>query len=229
MSTEIFPAATVIVLRDTEHGLEVLLLRRSKAVAFAGGSWVFPGGRIDPADYQGGDDIERAARQAAIRETLEEAALNINEIDLQYYSHWTAPQGTPKRFATWFYLARVTAEAQVAVDGGEIDQYQWYQPEQALEAFHHKHIQLLPPTFVTLTELARCRSVDEAFAMSLQREVPEYLPKPTIFGDGLCMLYPGDAGYETENNQLEGPRHRFWIMPEGYRYEKTDEGYSVKR
>src|SRR5262249_22587229 len=45
------PAATVVLVRDGERGLEVLLGRRSSKLAFHGGAWVFPGGRIDPVDY----------------------------------------------------------------------------------------------------------------------------------------------------------------------------------
>ncbi len=58
------PAATVVLLRDGETGLEVLLARRSSKLAFHGGAWVFPGGRIDPDDYADApDDLPRAARR----------------------------------------------------------------------------------------------------------------------------------------------------------------------
>ena len=60
------PAATVVILRDGAHGLEVLLGRRSSKLAFHGGAWVFPGGRIDPEDYgDAPDDLASAARRAA--------------------------------------------------------------------------------------------------------------------------------------------------------------------
>ena len=42
-------AATVILLRDTDTGLETLMLRRNSKIAF-GGMWVFPGGRVDDED-----------------------------------------------------------------------------------------------------------------------------------------------------------------------------------
>lgn len=221
MTKAIFPAATVVILRDSVNGLEVLLLRRAKAVAFAGGSWVFPGGRIDPADYAGGDDIELAARNAAVRETMEEASLPIADSDLEYYSHWTAPEETPKRFATWFFMAAIAADVDVIVDGGEIDLHQWYTPADALAAVNRQEIQLLPPTFVTLFELSNYQTVEEALAYSRARPTPSYLPKMTFVDDGVCMLYPGDAGYETKQNDIDGDRHRFWMMPDGWRYEKT--------
>ena len=44
------PAATTVLLRDGEDGVEVLLMRRNQASGFVPGAWVFPGGRVDPAD-----------------------------------------------------------------------------------------------------------------------------------------------------------------------------------
>jgi len=88
-------AATVVLLRDTGTGSgpEVYLLRRVSTMAFAAGMYVFPGGRVDPADS--GDDIgwvgpsahawaeplsagvplARALVCAAVRETFEECGV----------------------------------------------------------------------------------------------------------------------------------------------------------
>ena len=44
------PAATVVLLRDGRDGPEAYLQRRPAGMGFAGGLWVFPGGRVDEAD-----------------------------------------------------------------------------------------------------------------------------------------------------------------------------------
>jgi 8-oxo-dGTP pyrophosphatase MutT (NUDIX family) len=44
------PAATVVLLRDGADGPEALLMRRHERSGFVPGAWVFPGGRVDPAD-----------------------------------------------------------------------------------------------------------------------------------------------------------------------------------
>lgn len=77
------PAATLVIFRERLGGPpEFLMVERAKAMVFAGGALVFPGGRVDPGDRAlaatlgiGGDD--GAARIAAIRETIEEAGLPI--------------------------------------------------------------------------------------------------------------------------------------------------------
>ncbi len=75
------PAATVLLLRDTPQGLEVLMTRRSPSASFAPGAYVFPGGAIDPADAQAREAVARRPTQgdlgvtqavAAIRESFEE-------------------------------------------------------------------------------------------------------------------------------------------------------------
>ena len=76
------PAATLIVMRDIAGAEpEILMVERAKAMVFAGGAMVFPGGRIDPADEALAEAIgtgeDGAARIAAIRETIEEAGLAI--------------------------------------------------------------------------------------------------------------------------------------------------------
>jgi 8-oxo-dGTP pyrophosphatase MutT (NUDIX family) len=46
----IHPAATVLLLRESDAGLQVLLTQRAAGLAFMGGLWVFPGGRMEPDD-----------------------------------------------------------------------------------------------------------------------------------------------------------------------------------
>lgn len=55
-SVPVRPAATVMLVRDGDSGLEVFMLRRTLNAAFAGGMYVFPGGRVDDADH--GADLE---------------------------------------------------------------------------------------------------------------------------------------------------------------------------
>lgn len=79
-------AASLILLRDGEAGLEVLIGRRGKGARFMPGRYVFPGGRITPDDarpWHGeasapaevADRSFLALKRAALRETFEETGL----------------------------------------------------------------------------------------------------------------------------------------------------------
>jgi recombination protein RecT len=78
------PAATVLLLRDSDHGVEVLMTRRSPTASFAPGAYVFPGGAIDAADAAAHaiaarrptqDDLRLTQAIAAIRESFEELGI----------------------------------------------------------------------------------------------------------------------------------------------------------
>jgi 8-oxo-dGTP pyrophosphatase MutT (NUDIX family) len=81
------PAATILLLRDGAEGLEVLMVVRHHAIDFAAGALVFPGGRLEDADFEltehardwpgaeGLDHATLAFRIAAIRETFEECGV----------------------------------------------------------------------------------------------------------------------------------------------------------
>lgn len=78
------PAATLVIFRHGADGdaPQLLMVQRSKAMRFAGGAAVFPGGRVDPEDHAlaarllpGAEPADAASRVAALRETLEETGL----------------------------------------------------------------------------------------------------------------------------------------------------------
>ena len=81
--TDPIPAATLIVFRDRPNGApELLFVERARAMAFAAGALVFPGGRVDSGDQAMALELndageEGAARIAAIRETIEEAGIAV--------------------------------------------------------------------------------------------------------------------------------------------------------
>ena len=86
MDDTLFPAATILLVRDGADGLEVMMVERHANIGFAGGAMVWPGGKVDPADFDEGwleaaegleglDAEERAARVAALREAYEETGI----------------------------------------------------------------------------------------------------------------------------------------------------------
>jgi len=210
----VFPSATVVLIRDGDAGLEALLVQRSKAVRHMGGMWVFPGGKIDEADYPQDRDAYGAAVNAAIRETQEEAGLVISADQLVYLSHWTTPEGAKKRFATWFFLAILHEDQEVKVDGGEISAHRWLCPHQAFAESddHREELRLMPPTYVSLIDIAGFDSCHEVQQVISAREPIIYEPRVVDVTGGLCFLYGGDAGHAEGNPDEVGPRHRAYMV-----------------
>jgi 8-oxo-dGTP pyrophosphatase MutT (NUDIX family) len=221
------PAATVVVLRDGEHGLETLLLRRSSKMAFHGGAWVFPGGRIDDGDWLEGDDLPRAAARAAVREAAEEAAIEVDVDSLVHLSNWTTPDISPKRFATWFFAAPAHAEiAEAVADGVESDAVRWFRPTDALSERHAGEIELAPPQYVTLLWLTDYATVEAALA-GIAAETPiDFTPRfHFLEGGGAICIYVGDVAWDDlERVDAPGPRHRLVMPPKAeWVYERSED------
>jgi 8-oxo-dGTP pyrophosphatase MutT (NUDIX family) len=219
--SEPHPSGTVVVLRDASC-LEILLLQRS-ARDGTPGPWVFPGGKVDGSDRRGGGSAGDDARRAAVRETAEEAGLVLDAGALVPISRWITPEISPKRFDTWFFVTAAPPGAAVRVDGAEMADHRWLGPADALRAHHEQVLRLAPPTFVTVTWLAEFATATDALRVLPTRVPPPFHPRIHRTGAGACMLYPGDAGYESGELDAAGARHRLWAFadPDPWRYERT--------
>ena len=214
------PAATAVLIREASGQLEVLMLRRNTKLAFAGGAWVFPGGRVDEADGAGEHALGslEAAAAAARRETAEEAGLDLSETPLEILSHWMPPAGTPRRFSTWFFVGAAPLGT-VDIDGEEIHDHMWTTAREALAQRDAGEVQLAPPTFVTLTSLARFRAVDEALS-TLATEPVEHFVTRILDDEGvLTALWHGDAAYDADNPaENSEARHRLRMARDRWQY-----------
>jgi 8-oxo-dGTP pyrophosphatase MutT (NUDIX family) len=232
---EAVPAATVILVRDSPAGgeaahagdrhLEVLLVHRDGRGPF-GGMWVFPGGRVDPGDLgvDDGDEGIGAARRAAVREAQEEAGLLIPEGSLVPFSHWTPPPQSPRRFATWFFIAEAPVGA-VTVDGGEIHDHRWISPLDALAERDAGRIELAPPTWTTLARLSGYPDVEAALQLSGASGPEVFVTRIEVVAGVPMALYEGDVGYLDGKADSAGPHHRL-VMAERWSYHRPD-GTSV--
>ena len=212
------PSATVVVVRDSPDGLETLLLKRHKDIRFAGGDWVFPGGKIEPAELDRYADIEQAERHAAVRECAEESGIDLDVAQLQKFAHWITPEAMPRRFSTGFYIVAVEQNISVEIDRGEIVEYQWLAPCEALARQKSGELSMMPPTFVSLCELANMNSAAGAIKAFASRDAIIFLPKIIRSKSEVCILYEGDSGYLTGDPASAAVRHRLVMGEAGYRY-----------
>lgn len=203
------PASTIMLARDYEGQLEVLLLKRNKALKFAAGFWVFPGGKIEAEEIEQGKDDLEAAKIAAVRETKEESNLHIEIDDLTFFSHWTTPEIEPRRYATWFFFGEVHYQSsEVTIDDSEIKEHVWLHPQEALNKLQEGKLGMMPPTIVSLQLIRKCLTVAEA-KEKLQEADPIFtLPVLQLNNGKMVCMYEGDAGYKSSDPEKEGARHR---------------------
>lgn len=221
-SEDTVPAASVILVRSSEKSVEILLLKRNENLAYLGGAWVFPGGHVEEKDRKG-DEAESslsAATRAAVRETMEESGIQLTSSDILPVSLWITPEGLPKRFSTWFFLAE-SPQNPVCVDGSEIVDHRWMTAVQALSAHRTGEMFFAPPNFVILTELSRFRSVSEMIKYFSLAGSKQYRPRLITLSEGPCSLYEEDEEYDDYSLKPYGARHRLWMRDSGWIYEKN--------
>lgn len=223
-------AATVVLLRDSSAGPEVLMLKRNKALMFAGGVWVFPGGSLDPEDWDNaGGEEEKAARVGAAREAMEESGLQVDPDLMVQISHWTTPEAEPKRFYTWFFLASSSDDSPVSIDGSEIHDHQWVNVAEAVRRHEAGDFGLFPPTIMTLRALLGYLSVEDAMIGVAARDPYRVFPVFAISEDAVQVLFEGDSGYEQGNGGATGIRHRAQLIDGVWHYLNDDESAAFSR
>lgn len=219
-------SATLVLLRDGTADMEVLLLRRGRQLSSFAGGWVFPGGALDPVDgsAEGWESLPAVARLTAVRELKEESGLDIHPDALVPLSRWIAPVIMPRRFDTWFFLARAP-EDRVRIDHGEIHDHRWASPREALEDHRAGHMSLFPPTWVTLYHLTAFHKCDAALAAAGAHAPYHFAPRVVKQGPDTCFLYGGDQAYEHLRIDQPGTRHRLWVRKDAWQYEcSADQG-----
>jgi len=218
------PAATVVLVRDGDAELEVLMIHRGADTAF-GGMWAFPGGVIEQNDIPAGTEPDPlpAARRAAVREAREEVGLRIDESSLIWWSHWLPPAAAPRRFSTWFFVAPAHnghADEFVGIDGEEVHDHQWVAPANALALQTRGEILVAAPTFITLEQIHRHGDVASLVAAA----DPSYFATEIAFdpaGTRIC-LWQGDVAYGNGDVERSGPRQRLLMDDDaGWRWLNT--------
>ena len=144
-------ASTVIVLRETEGGLETFMLCRHHQSGFMGGAHVFPGGKVDDADKDEAwrTRIDRPAEElterlgesdasvglgllvAAVRETFEEAGVLLASASAD--ADLSAARAQLHRGASF---ATIAEDIDMKIDSGALTPYaRWVTPKMESRRF----------------------------------------------------------------------------------------------
>jgi 8-oxo-dGTP pyrophosphatase MutT (NUDIX family) len=108
------------------------------------------------------------SRERSLSEFLAARDLVLRSELLVPWARWITPEFEPRRFDTYFFLAVVPAGQEPRDVSGEADHTMWVRPADALA---DPNVVMLPPTSVTLRELAVLPDVASAFAAAGQRDV----------------------------------------------------------
>jgi 8-oxo-dGTP pyrophosphatase MutT (NUDIX family) len=146
-----------------------------------------------------------AAHRAALCEgkttfskVLSEDALVLALDELVPYAHWITPEGMPKRFDTWFFLAAAPPEQAGAHDGKESTDSIWLSPREAVAGGESGRFKLPFPTTRNLIRLGKQASVRAALDDSRGKPIVTVMPVMTKLNGGRQLRIPREAGYDGE-------------------------------
>ncbi|MFK4790667.1 NUDIX hydrolase [Microbacterium sp. ZW T5_56] len=205
-------AATVLLLRTaSEPGVEVLMMQRPDRGSFAS-AWVFPGGRVEPADVVASDP-DATLRRAAVREVAEETGLVVSADALMPVSEWIPPATEPKRIRTWFFAA-ADPGGQLRVQASEVVRAEWFRPADMLALHAAGDARLYPPTFVSLLNLRD--AVDAEVALARLEHPPRRYATLASVIDGARMFSWDDD--DATDATPDADRHRLDASTLPWRY-----------
>lgn len=169
-------AGSLVVVREAGSETQVLLGRRAGRHRFMPDVFVFPGGRLDPADRnvdpvrplpdvtlaqvtRHTDEVTaRALAVAAVRETFEETGVALGQHDgdrfrpdlgeIEYLGRAITPSRNPIRFHARFFLIRIDSHDGALGGSGELLDLDWYPLAAALK------LPIVDVTEFMLTEVA---------------------------------------------------------------------------
>lgn len=137
----------------------------------------YPGGGHERRD--GAPDDPVTPSRAAIREVLEETAINLSNPEvLVPFARWVTPEVLPARFDTHFFAAALPDAQEPQLIGTEAVRGQWWSPREVVLDHSTLGLRLLPPTLATLGQLAQFDSVEAALAGIRPPVIPTLLPRP---------------------------------------------------
>jgi hypothetical protein len=112
------------------------------------------------------------------------------------YAHWITPEGMPKRFDTWFFLAAAPPDQAGAHDGKESTDSIWVSPREALAGGESGRFKLPFPTTRNLIKLGRHRTVRAALNDARDKPIVTVMPVMTKENGGRQLRIPAEAGYD---------------------------------
>ncbi len=114
------------------------------------------------------------------------------------YAHWITPEGMPKRFDTWFFLAAAPPDQLGAHDGRESTDSIWVSPREAVAGGESGRFKLPFPTTRNLIRLAKQPNVQAALDDARGLSIVTVMPVMTKTDGGRQLRIPKEAGYDGE-------------------------------
>lgn len=141
---------------------------------------------------------------ATLADVLAAGDLVVDARDLHLFSHWLTPVGPPRRYDTWFFVARAPDGHDAVHDDHELVESSWVRPAELLEACADGRVELIFPTLRSVRAIARFSHARDLLA-ALAATPRDAAGRPYVVADasGERVVLPFD----------DVSRARHWTIP----------------
>ncbi|MFL6130611.1 MAG: NUDIX hydrolase [Mycobacteriales bacterium] len=136
------------------------------------------------------DRVALETRAESLAELLTRRGLVLRADLLRPWAHWITPPQEPRRYDTRFLVAALPDGQSTRDVTSEADLVEWVRPADALAQVRRGERKVLPPTLVTLEEIAAYRSVAEVLAAGERRVLDPIQPAVAVQGGEVTATLP---------------------------------------
>jgi 8-oxo-dGTP pyrophosphatase MutT (NUDIX family) len=160
-------------------------------VLFAGGTAGTVVADTTSDDWEA-DRVALIDRTLSLADVLGRRGLVVRSDLLRPWARWITPEFEPRRFDTRFFVGALPAGQRTRDVGGEADRVTWLPTAEAVAGYRDGSLAMLPPTAVTLAELASYEDV--AAVLAAAREVVPLMPRAVVEGTTVRLVVDGPDG-----------------------------------
>jgi len=152
-----------------------------------------------PAEHRRFESYRNALNQGSMKfiQMLQAEDIFLPGDSLHYFSHWITPEPFPLRYDVRFFVAEAPAEQSVVCDGVELTHHSWLRPSIALADYEAGRIGMVLPQIITLQELSRFQTVEEAIASARKRSIAATLTRIVRIGGKDVEVMPDGSVFEN--------------------------------
>jgi 8-oxo-dGTP pyrophosphatase MutT (NUDIX family) len=133
------------------------------------------------------DRVALETRELSFAEFLQRRSLVLRTDLLAAWTHWITPEFEPRRYDTRFFVAALPAGQRTRDIYGEADRVAWMAPQDAVSGVDSGAMAMLPPTYVTCTDLVGFVSGAEVLRAAADRSIRPVLPRLARDADGFVL------------------------------------------
>jgi 8-oxo-dGTP pyrophosphatase MutT (NUDIX family) len=129
-------------------------------------------------------------RDLSFSEFLRKRELLLRSDLLTPWACWVTPVFEPRRYRTWFFLARLPQGQRTRDVSTESSEVMWLSVRDALRQADARDLLMLPPQYCTCLELYDVRDCEHAAVLGRDRELSLVQPRARFDGDAAHLEIP---------------------------------------